>query len=142
MCAKVLVDHWQPLMTERPIRIGLANAAIGPFVAQWPASLEHTLSYHAFCDILHSLFDSGVGVDGFPYSCWSHAPDVIKHCLFDCYTYIFHHRLDAGTAAQFLDGRMICIQKTSETMDSTSCFVRKPPKTRPLVLSNTDMKIV
>ena len=92
--------------------------------------------------MLNQLIDSGVGVDSLTYSSWSKAPDAIRKCLYDCYLYLLEYPLQKSYANNLLGGRMVCIQKGKESRDTESNSIRKPGKTRPLTLSNTDMKIM
>ena len=138
--ALALSSYWAPVFTEKDINKGTAILAIAPFVTTCPSDIDDFLGFEDFCKLIDSRVDSGVGVDACPYSLWANAPLVAKRALFDAYLYLGSPSFDSEALLDFLASRTVFILKGELPTDSRGNFVRPPGKTRPLTLSNTDMK--
>ena len=140
--ADALHDHWAPIFSAKPVSKTVAVTAILPHIAKVNPDTFHALSFERFCAMLELLTDSGVGTDACPYSLWKYAPLAAVRRLYDAYLYLGLFIISPSKLQDLLSSRIVFIQKGVDEGDAEGRFLRRPGKTRPLTLSNTDAKLI
>ena len=139
--ACLLSDHWTPHLGFTNVSIALARVALRGHIPTCDPSINCVLSFDDFCERINRLRDSGVGTDSLLYSCWIFCHHEGRLALYNVYLHLLEEPLGENES-EFLDSRLVFIQKGKIEIHQAGDCRRHPSKTRPLNLANTDCKIV
>ena len=139
--ANILGTYWSPKFLEQRVHLSLARLAIKEHLSTVSPTLNCVVPFEDFCDRIDRLFDSGVGCDSLLYGCWRFCHEEARAALYQFYLHLLSDSI-TPSENEFLDSRLVFIQKGRIDADQSGNCRRHPSKTRPLNLANTDCKII
>ena len=136
-CHAEVSRYWGGIFAHKPISAELTEAFLSSWAKPLPKA-EWRVPQEEFESLLRKLSDSACGPDGIPFSAWARSPPIVRHLLYLAYaSWLGSHPLMPNANLAFL----ALLPKGDHTDDQLHGVHRKASETRPLSLSNTDVKI-